>query len=82
MLIWAILGRIMHQTTKYQTYHDNRPLYSHARKRIVWFFTLSFRRGLRTDNFFAANSIDWAALNNSFSAIYVGSSGSIKSAPI
>ena len=72
----------MHQTTKYQTYLDKRPSAIPCRiKNIGQSFTLGFWRGLSAESFFAANSIDWAALNNSFSAMYVGSSGSMKSAP-
>ncbi len=49
----------MHQTTKYQTYHDNRPLKCIImQKKNKSIFTLGFRRGLRVDNFFAADSID------------------------
>lgn len=70
VLIRAILGRIMHRTTKYQTYQNNMPRVSTLIMQEDFVLsTLGFRRGLRKDSFFAADSIDCAALNNSFSAM-------------
>lgn len=43
--------------------------------------TLAFLRGCNWDNFFAAASIELAAVRSSFSAMTVGSSGSTQSVP-
>ena len=45
------------------------------------FPTLAFLRGLSCDSFWAAASIDLAAVSNSLSAMTVGSSGSTQSVP-